>query len=165
LHEKRDEIDRSLTLGKSQRRVAAEHGLALATVNRHFHKHLPKAALSAHASAETERAGDLLAKVEAISEQQQRLLDRAEKEGDLRTAIAAGRELARCVELTAKLRGDISASTTNINIVASPDFLAIVALMNEFVDPYKRPELAERLALMAPGRRIDHSPLPVIDHE
>ncbi len=158
LHPERDAIDRKLVMGASIRSVAADHGLSHATMWRHNKAHLPTSSVtSAVQAAEDGRAGDLLAEVEAIAVQQQRLLDKAEANQDFRAAIAAGRELARCVELQAKLRGDIATAPT-INIVASPDFPRIVALMLEFVDAYRRPELAERVALLRPGLTIDHQP-------
>lgn len=156
LHPERDAIDRKLVTGVSTRKVATEYRLSPATVWRHAANHMPKAVAAAKA-AEGERAGDLLAEVEGIAAQQQRLLDKAEKDSDFRAAIAAGRELLRCVEMTAKLRGDIASAPT-INIIASPDFPKIVALMLEYVDPYRRPELAERLALMHPTRLIEVEP-------
>jgi hypothetical protein len=163
LHADRDKIDRRLATGYPQRKLAAEYRLAHATVWRHANKHMPKALVSAAQAAEGERASDLLAEVEAIAETQRRLLDKAESDKDYRTAIAAGRELARCVELTAKLRGDIATAPT-VNIIASPDFPKIVGLMMEFVDAYRRPELAERLALLHPAPLlIEHD--PVAAHE
>lgn len=162
LHPARDAIDRRLVTGSSQRSIAKEYGFSPATAWRHAKKHIPTVVLSAAKAAEGDRADDLLMEVENIAETQRRLLDKAETEKDYRTAIAAGRELARCVELTAKLRGDIATAPT-INIIASPDFPKIVALMMEFVDTYRRPELAERLALMHPTRLIEHE--PVADHE
>lgn len=158
VHPERDAIDRRLISAVSTHRIATEYALSRATVWRHGKEHLPVAMVSAAVASEGERAGDLLSEVNGIASQQQRLLDKAETDKDFRAAIAAGRELLRCVELTAKLRGDIATAST-INIVASPDFVKIVALMMEFVDAYKRPELAERLALMQPTRLIE------ADHE
>jgi hypothetical protein len=160
LHPERDAIDRKLATGVSNRKVALEYGLVTTTTWRHARNHLPKAIVSAVVAAEGDRAGDLLAEVEGIAAQQQRLLDAAETNADYRAAISAGRELLRCVELTAKLRGDIATAPT-INIVASPDFPKIVTLMMEFVDAYRRPELAERLAMMHPTRLIECDPAPV----
>ncbi len=52
--------------------------------------------------------GSLLAQLRALTSQAQRLKEKAERKGDLKTALAAVRELCRAVELAAKLRGELA---------------------------------------------------------
>ncbi len=51
-----------------------------------------------------------------LTSEAQRLKEKAETEGDFRTALAAVRELCRIVELVAKLRGEID-GCNEINVV------------------------------------------------
>jgi hypothetical protein len=146
--------------GVSPRKVAAQYGLGNhVLVWRHARDHLPKATAPAAPAAQGS-GDDLLAEVEAIAAQQQRILDKAEADKDYRGAISAGRELLRCVELSAKLRGELATGPT-INIVASPGFQQLVALMLEYSDPFRRVEMAERLALLAPTHGAEPE---AIDH-
>lgn len=54
------------------------------------------------------QADNLLGQLCELNSQAQRLKEKAEREGDLKTALAAVRELSRIVELMAKLRGELA---------------------------------------------------------
>ncbi|MGB4783228.1 MAG: terminase small subunit [Candidatus Acidiferrum sp.] len=62
----------------------------------------------------------LLGQLRELNAQAQRLKEKAEREGDLRTALAAVRELCRIVELMAKLNGELAeggeTKTLNVSI-------------------------------------------------
>jgi len=54
------------------------------------------------------RTDSVLEQLRRLNAQAQRLKEKAEQEGDLRTALAAVRELSRIVELTARLSGELA---------------------------------------------------------
>ena len=54
------------------------------------------------------RTDSVLEQLPRLNAQAQRLKEKAEQEGDLRTALAAVRELSRIVELTARLSGELA---------------------------------------------------------
>ncbi|MGB4784793.1 MAG: terminase small subunit, partial [Candidatus Acidiferrum sp.] len=66
--------------------------------------HLPEA-INATGMSQTDT---VLEQLRRLNAQAQRLKEKAEQEGDLRTALAAVRELSRIVELTARLSGDLT---------------------------------------------------------
>jgi len=69
------------------------------------------------------QSGSLLAQLEELRLEAQRLKQKAERAGDYRAALAAVRELCRIVELVAKLCGQLDARTeTNIiNVNLDPE--------------------------------------------
>lgn len=66
--------------------------------------HLPEA-INATGISQTD---SVLEQLRELNAQAQRLKEKAERAGDLRTALAAVRELSRIVELTARLSGELS---------------------------------------------------------
>jgi len=66
------------------------------------------------------RTDNVLEQLRRLNAQAQRLKEKAERAGDLRTALAAVRELSRIVELTAKVRGELAeggeTKILNVNI-------------------------------------------------
>ena len=70
---------------------------------RHQQGHLPATMLKAREAQEVAHADDLLAQLQSLQQKALEILARAEGNGDLRSALAALRELRGTVELTAKL--------------------------------------------------------------
>jgi hypothetical protein len=62
------------------------------------------------------QSDSLVDQLQTCTADAQRLKEKAETEGDLRTALAAVRELCRIVELVAKLRGELD-GRAQINVM------------------------------------------------
>jgi transposase-like protein len=94
----RTAIDEAVTRGESFRRIAPQYGVSDRALRRHAAEHVPAAIVKAHEAAETTRADGLLEILHEGVRDARRLRDRAEKEGDLRCAVAAVKTLVDIVE-------------------------------------------------------------------
>lgn len=98
-HPNRAAIDEALAANRgSFRGVSRQHGLSPDAVERHAKAHLPKAIVLATAAAEVAQADNLLGLLREAVGDAQRLRGRAEREGDLRCAVAAVKTLTETVE-------------------------------------------------------------------
>jgi RimJ/RimL family protein N-acetyltransferase len=88
-HLQRHSIDEALVSGGPYRSVAKRFGLSDSAVYRHKTKHLPAHLLKAKEVEEVARADELLEQVRHLQSRALDILERAEKTGDLRTALAA----------------------------------------------------------------------------
>ena len=139
-HPQRSEVEQALIDGEPFRVVAARFGTSTSTLQRHK-AHLPAELVRAKQAAEVSQSDDLLQKVANLENDARRIQRKAEKAGDLRTAVSAIRELTRVIELLAKLRGELQAQPTTINVqVIAP---MILAALSDFPDA--RTALASRL--------------------
>ena len=82
--------------------------MANSGVYRHQQGHLPATMLKARETEEVAHADGLLAQLQSLQQKTLEILARAEGTGDLRSALAALRELRGTVELTAKLTGQMA---------------------------------------------------------
>ena len=131
-HEQSDDIDRALVLGLPNRRIAAQHGTTEQAVRRHKDKHLPT--LLAESQRHV-RADTLMARLEHYTHSAHSIRTKAEKAGDLRTALAAIRELVRIVELQERLIGEIK-DTATVNVLIAPEWLQVRAALLEVLQPF-----------------------------
>ncbi len=99
IHPERAAIDAALVAGGSLRDIAGQFTLSKSSLERHKADHLPALLVKAAATSETERAGDLLAEARALKARTMKILDRAERVGDLRVALQAIREARGCIDL------------------------------------------------------------------
>ncbi len=106
-HEGRVDIDRALTEGTPNRRIAAQYSLSEASVRRHHDSHLPVTLAKAHEADEVARGDELLGRVESLQTRTLAVLEAAEETGELRTALSAIREARSNLELLAKLVGEL----------------------------------------------------------
>lgn len=153
-HTEREAIDAALVgSDASNRRIATQNGLSEAAIRRHKADHLPAALVKASDAAEVMHADNLLAQLNQLTTDARRIGERAEKTGDLRTALAGIRELVRIVELTAKLRGELAQEGT-INVLLAPEWLQVRTVLLEALAPYPdaRQAVAGRLVALEAGR-------------
>ena len=101
-------IDQSLVAGTPYRAVAERFAASPPSVYRHQQGHLPATMLKAREAQEVAHADGLLAQLQSLQQKTLEILARAEGTGDLRSALAALRELRGTVELTAKLTGQMA---------------------------------------------------------
>jgi hypothetical protein len=105
-HESVGAIDRALIAGRPIRGIAKTFGASEDAVGRQ-RAHLPKTLLNAHDVAESVRADELLAEATALQAKAWELLHAAEANDDQRTALMAVREIRGCLELLARVLGEI----------------------------------------------------------
>src|SRR5215212_1736525 len=142
-HPERHSIDESLVTAAPYRSVARRFGLSESSVYRHKTEHLPAHLLRAREAEEVAKADDLLEQVRHLQAHALGILERAEKTGDLRTALAAISQARGNLELLAKLSGQLQQEGT-VNLHLSPEYLEVRTAILVAVEPY--PEAAQAIS-------------------
>ena len=147
-HSERAQIEAALVAGTALRTIADQNGVSKTALIRHKAEHVPRALAKAHEAREKAQADDLLLQVRALQGSALRILVRAERDGDGRTALAAIREARGNLELLAKLLGELD-ERPQINILVAPEWLAVRAAMLAALAPYVEARVAVAAALAA----------------
>jgi hypothetical protein len=113
---------------------------------------LPATLAEARRAEEAVRADDLLEQVKALRSKALAILLRAEREGDLRTALAGIREARACLELLLEVEQRIDRRPT-LNLLVAPAWVATRSVLLEALGPY--PEA--RTAVVASLLRLEQS--------
>jgi len=96
-------IDQALVACTPYRAVPERFAASPPSVYGHHQGHLPATMLKAREAQEVAHADGLLAQLQSLQQKALEIFARAEGTGDLRSALAALRDLRGTVELTAKL--------------------------------------------------------------
>ncbi len=145
-HKSRSKIDQALVERQPFRNIAAQFGVSTSALVRHFDDHLPAALVKAHEATEAAQADALLAQVVDLRDKALGVLDKAEESDDLRAALSAIREARGCVELLAKLAGQLKDSPT-INLILMPEWRQLQAAILAALEPHVEARLAVASAL------------------
>ncbi|MCF6096778.1 hypothetical protein L1766_07175 [Thermovorax subterraneus] len=145
-HPKKEEINEMLVKGESLRNIAKHFSVNFTALYRHKEKHLPAELIKSHEAQEVAQASTLLEQITDLRDRALRILEKAEKAGKLKTALEGIKEARGCLELLAKLQGELAQEGT-INITISPQWLEIRAVILKALEPYPeaRIKLAEAL--------------------
>ena len=106
-HQGLEGINRALVEGIAFPVLVAKYRVSKDALSRHKANHLPATLVKAQEAREVARADDLLDEVRSLQARALTILDRAERVGDLRTALRAIKEARGNLELLAKLMGQI----------------------------------------------------------
>ena len=106
-HERLKEINRALVEGIAFPALVAKYRVSKDALSRHKANHLPATLVKAQEAQAVARADDLLDEVRSLQARTLTILDRAERVGDLRTALRAIKEARGNLELLAKLVGQL----------------------------------------------------------
>lgn len=139
-HQDRASIDQALVTGEANRRIATRHGLSEAAVRRHAGEHLPAHLAQAEDAKQATEAGDLLGQVRALQARAVAILDKAERAGDYRTALAGIREARGCLELLLEVSGELDRRP--VNVLVSPEWLQTRAIIVQALVAYPEARLA-----------------------
>ena len=122
-HPERAAIEAAAVGGEPNRRIAPRFGLSEKAIRRHLGAHLPRALAVAAEARGLAQADTILDKVHRLEGDAHRLLSRAEKEGDLRCAVAATKAALDVVELLVKVHAERTpaATLTPAQLAAMPD--------------------------------------------
>jgi hypothetical protein len=127
--------------------VARRHRLSRSAVSRHRHRHFTMAVMvEAFEADPTSSPTQLLDRLHRLATEADRIKERAERAGDLRTALQGVRELAHLVELTARLRGELPADQV-VNVAVIPEWPLVLQALR----PY--PEASAAVGKALEGRR------------
>ena len=134
-HDRLAAIDKALVNRRPFRDIANRYKLTKSSLLRHHDDHLPAKLVRAKRAAEAVEADALLDQVLDLKDNALGILSTAEGEGDHKTAIAAIREARSCVELLAKLAGQLASAPT-INITLSAEWVQIQATVIAALAPH-----------------------------
>lgn len=113
-HDQRDRIADLLLRRTPMSKISAETGLSIATIHRHK-QHISSMMVPATRAREAADAQSLLDRVENLIAQSQTIAVQAQKKKEWRAATMALREVRGCLELLARLSGELQAAT-NISL-------------------------------------------------
>ena len=148
-------VDEALAAGvETYASVGRRFRLSADSVKRHKAAHLSPAlqrVVLAQADDESALAvfNSTLNQVQSLAGRLEQLMSVAEERGSLIGASNVARELRMCLELVAKLRGELNErpQTTVVNVMASPEFARVVSTIIGTLEPWPaaRLALADRL--------------------
>ncbi len=119
------------------RRIATHYGLSEAAVRRHSGEHIPQLLLKAYEAIQRDDAEDLASELVRVKTDVRRLREKAEEEGDLRTALLGCDKALKALELQAKVEQLIQTQpTVNIALVEHPDYKRLVNIIARALEPY-----------------------------
>ena len=107
---------------------------------------MPSKLVKAQEAREVAKADSLLDQVTELRDKALAILAKAEKAGELRTALQGVREAKGCLELLARLQGELQGRTT-VNILINPQWLSLRAVILQALDGYPEARLAVAQAL------------------
>jgi hypothetical protein len=145
-HPQRHSIDEGLVSGAPYRSVAKQFSLSESAVYRHKTEHLPAHLLKARQVKEVAQADDLLDQVRHLQTHALDILERAEKAGELRTALAAISQARGNLELLGKLAGKLDERPV-VNLNVSPEWLELRAVIVGALEPHPAAHTAVLRAL------------------
>lgn len=140
-HEKINEINEALLAGETYRNIAKRFSVSISSLSRHKNQHIPKAMTKAQEAQEVAQADNLLEQVQSLQSRALSILAKAEAAGDLRTALQGIREARSCLELLAKLQGELQQEGT-VNITLAPEWLELRTVILQSLEPWPEARLA-----------------------
>ena len=134
-HPEKHSIDEALVGDAPYRGVAKRFGLSESAVYRHKTEHLLTHLLKAREVEEVAHADDLLEQVRHLQTHALDILERAEKVGDLRTALTAISQARGNLELLGKLAGQLDERPV-VNLNVSTEWLELRAVIVGALEPH-----------------------------
>ncbi|MBT9171744.1 MAG: hypothetical protein DDT21_00113 [Syntrophomonadaceae bacterium] len=149
-HKRVEEINRELLEGETLRNIAEKFSTSTTALHRHKTEHIPASMVLSQGAREAARADTLLEQVSALRDKAVSILVAAERAGDLRTALLGIREAKGCLELLARISGELTPE--RILVQAGPVIDQIIfVLRQEIRDPEALQRVSQRLLLEAGG--------------
>src|SRR6516164_5344178 len=115
-HPQRERIDKALLAGQPLREITGRVPIRKSALHRHK-RHLQTTLTQAKTAEEALRGDSLLEDLQSLAAEANRLKQKAERSGDLRTAMAGLRELARLIEIRARVVGELRDREINLNVL------------------------------------------------
>jgi hypothetical protein len=136
-HTQREEIDRLLAPTDANFAAISRQfaGISEDALKRHKESHIAASLVKAEGVKEVAEANMLLADIRSLREKATCILEKAEKAGDLKTALLGIREARGCIELLAKVEGQID-DRPQINILINPEWVSLRTTIITALEPY-----------------------------
>lgn len=149
-HPRRQDIDKAIVAGESNRSIARQFDVSKDAVARHRKAHIaPKVAKAAEAR-ERVGADKLLEIMESLLSTSIGCIRDARASGDNRTALTAVRETRETAKVLLEVAGELDNGPV-VQIIQNPQYQRIEAVIMQTLEPY--PEA--RLKLVAALREVE----------
>ncbi len=145
-HPQRVEVDRQLIEAESFRNISERFSISLGALHRHKSDHIDENLAKAKEAQEVAQADNLLDQVRGLQKKALNILSKAEAAKDYRAATGAIREARGCLELLARLLGELNEGQT-INILIAPEWLSLRNVILEALEPYPEARISVSTAL------------------
>ena len=148
------DIDKAIISGETLQKIADRFDLHPSTISRHKN-HIADKITKASIICDAQEGANVLQKVSGLLKKAHDLLDTAEQSGDIRTAIQAVRETRGCLELLARVSGEMAPE--KLEIMIEPVVNTVVQVLRaEIHDPKTLQRIHDRLLTIdAKGGLID----------
>src|SRR5918999_51038 len=123
-HELHHEINVALVHREPFRHIASRYDVSTGALQRHGREHLPELLLKAYEAIERDDAEDLAGELVSVKEDVHRLKEKAEEDGDLRTALLGCDKALKALELQAKVEQLIQTAPT-VNVLVAPEWIEL----------------------------------------
>jgi hypothetical protein len=152
VHPKRTEIEEAMIRRQPYRQITERFGVSSGAASRHK-KHIIAALARAREAREVSRADGLLIQVQDLQAHSLSILDAAEDANDFRSALSAIREARGCIELLAKLTGELQQQGTLV--LVAPQWIQLRTTILNILKPYPevQSELVQALAKLEADER------------
>ena len=134
-HDQRHPINVALVQREPYRHIASHYGVSTAALQRHSREHIPKLLLEAHETVLRDDADNLAGELVRVKEDVHRLKEKAEEEGDLRTALLGCDKALKALELQAKVEQLIQ-TAPQVNILMTPEWVSLRTRLIYALDAY-----------------------------
>jgi hypothetical protein len=145
-HPERDTIERAVLARRPYRKIASQYGLTDVSIIRH-RPHLSEKILTSSRIAEITRADDLVDRLISLALETQAVLARAKEAGNDELVLKAVARAEKQLELQARLLGELKDAPV-FNLIMSPEWAAVQAVLIEAVNPYPEARQALTSALV-----------------
>ncbi len=131
----REQIDIALIDGVPVRSLALRTRFSKGALQRHKVSHLPQALAQSKRAQELANSDNLVDRLNALYADAQNIKTTCIESSHLRTALMGVRELARLIEILARIQSTTS-SKTEQNYIHSDEWINIRTIMMQALEPY-----------------------------
>lgn len=135
-HKERNRIDKLILDSESYRNIAKRFSLSSTSVYRHK-SHLNETVIKSKELKEIAHADNLLEQVRELQSRALNILSKTEEAEDWKAATGAIREARGCLELLAKLAGELRDGQT-VNLIVSPQWIEFRTVILRALVPYPK---------------------------
>lgn len=152
-HPQTEAISMALLQHVPMREIAQQYGLSLSAVARHK-DHIPAQLAKADEAHHVAEAGSVMQRIMELDKRADEIYQIATTDQDHGVALKALKELREVTTLYAKLAGEISSAKTVNNIIVTPEWLSMRAVMLKALEPYPDARRALVAALGGVGNAL-----------
>jgi len=145
-HAEREAINAALVANEPFRHIATRYGTSTGALQRHKVDDLPVIMVKSEEAREVAHADTLLDQVKDLRSTAISILGKAEKAGDLKTALMGVREARACIELLAEMEGEINRRPV-FNLYMSAEWIEVRAVLLHALGDFPEARAAAALAL------------------